>query len=326
MADYGLLQGLGEGLKAGIQGYQTERNYYDEKLRREQERKDKLEQQRLAQAMSERSQGFQEVSKGYNRDEFGNYLETPEHKEERAVDLDLKRAHAEHYREQKSGQKEKDPLDQALKQARLRDLITKENDKKEAKNTAKPEQAKAATFAQRLQDAEKEFSNLASQGYDRTAQKSGLLNSFAKAPLIGGIASSFLPENEKRQEQSERNFVNAILRRESGAAISPTEFSSAEKQYFPRVGDTSEVLRQKAENRQASLAGLLAEAGPAMGLLQGKKAQLPAPVLPKQGHSGLISDANASSGSSTPKYGEILDGYQFKGGNPADPNSWVKVQ
>ena len=43
--------------------------------------------------------------------------------------------------------------------------------------------------------------------------------------------------------------MNAVLRQESGAAISPTEFDSAQKQYFPQSGDSQQVITQKAANR-----------------------------------------------------------------------------
>lgn len=65
------------------------------------------------------------------------------------------------------------------------------------------------------------------------------------------------------QEQAERNFVNAVLRRESGAAISPEEFKSAEKQYFPRPGDSAEVLMQKKQNRDLTSQNLINESGTA---------------------------------------------------------------
>lgn len=50
--------------------------------------------------------------------------------------------------------------------------------------------------------------------------------------------------------QASRNYINAILRRESGAVISPTEFSEARKQYLPIPGDSEETLAQKRQNRQ----------------------------------------------------------------------------
>ena len=43
-------------------------------------------------------------------------------------------------------------------------------------------------------------------------------------------------KTDERQmfEQAERNFINAILRQESGAAIADSEFNNARKQYMPQ--------------------------------------------------------------------------------------------
>jgi hypothetical protein len=63
------------------------------------------------------------------------------------------------------------------------------------------------------------------------------------------------------QDQAERNFVNALLRKESGAAIGKEEFNSAEIQYFPRAGDTPEVIAQKKANRERAIDTLRRESG-----------------------------------------------------------------
>jgi hypothetical protein len=65
-------------------------------------------------------------------------------------------------------------------------------------------------------------------------------------------------------EQAQRDFVNAILRKESGAAISPTEFASASKQYFPQPGDSPAVIAQKANNRTITMKGLANASGNAL--------------------------------------------------------------
>lgn len=115
-------------------------------------------------------------------------------------------------------------------------------------------QANAAGFAKRIEQSEQIFNDLSKSGYDPTT--------------MGAAASRMLPEyfkpgQLKQQEQAERNFINAVLRRESGAAISPSEFQSAEKQYFPRAGDPPEVLAQKLANRQQVLESLKTASGPA---------------------------------------------------------------
>lgn len=114
-------------------------------------------------------------------------------------------------------------------------------------------QAMAAGFGRRLEAAEDIISRLAESGYNR-------------AGYIEGIKDTLLPEGGKsselqEQNQAERNFVNAVLRRESGAAIAPSEFESAEVQYFPRAGDSPQVLANKDQNRKQALASLKAEAG-----------------------------------------------------------------
>lgn len=127
--------------------------------------------------------------------------------------------------------------------------------KEHKEDKIKPTQYTAANFARRVELAEDTFSKLAEGGYDPTS----------KGSWLGGKLPEMFKSNEaKLQQQGERNFVNAVLRRESGAAISPSEFASAEAQYFPRVGDTPEVIEQKRLNRQIAKDSLTAEAGQAM--------------------------------------------------------------
>lgn len=79
-------------------------------------------------------------------------------------------------------------------------------------------------------------------------------------PLVGNFIAS--PEYQQAV-QAQRDFINAILRRESGAAISESEFDNAKKQYFPQPGDNEAVLKQKAANRRNAINGIARQAGPA---------------------------------------------------------------
>lgn len=75
--------------------------------------------------------------------------------------------------------------------------------------------------------------------------------------------SNFLVSPERQQvEQAQRDFVNAQLRRESGAAISQSEFDSAKKQYFPQPGDSDTVISQKRKNRDIAITAMKRNAGP----------------------------------------------------------------
>lgn len=93
-----------------------------------------------------------------------------------------------------------------------------------------------------------------------TKQKMGAV------PLVGGVleagANLALSDDQQRVEQAQRDFVNAVLRQESGAVISDQEFANAKRQYFPQPGDSKEVINQKRRNRQTAIMGFRRLAGP----------------------------------------------------------------
>jgi len=134
-------------------------------------------------------------------------------------------------------------------------------------------QSKALLFGSRMQAADKILSDLAAGGVDRPSQSKIVADNI---PYIGGalgaVANAQQTPKQQQADQAQRDFVNAVLRRESGAAISPTEFESAKKQYFPSYGDSPEVIAQKAQNRRLATQGLLAE------VPQGKRGSLAAPA------------------------------------------------
>lgn len=111
----------------------------------------------------------------------------------------------------------------------------------------------AATFAKRMADANSVLST--------TERDIG--------EKIGSILTVGLSNREERQkrEQAERNFINALLRKESGAAISPEEFDSAREQYFPNATDTKETRKQKEENRNVVFEGMRISSGDAYDYL-----------------------------------------------------------
>jgi hypothetical protein len=84
---------------------------------------------------------------------------------------------------------------------------------------------------------------------------------------VGAVPAGFRTEERQSFDQATRNFINATLRRESGAAIAPSEFESANLQYIPQVGDTEAQLRQKTQNRKTISAALRLEAGEAYNQL-----------------------------------------------------------
>lgn len=132
-----------------------------------------------------------------------------------------------------------------------------------AKRAAPTEfQGKSAIFGARAQEADRLLSGL---GTDFSPAGINAKNAVGGAPLIGGAleagANVMLSDNSQKAEQAQRDFINAVLRLESGAAIGKDEFANAKKQYFPQPGDSAEVIAQKASNRKLQIQGLLGNAG-----------------------------------------------------------------
>ena len=135
--------------------------------------------------------------------------------------------------------------------------------KPKKEKTAKATEFAAAGYGKRMKQSQEIFDKLVQKGYNRANRAEDIKDSrFVPGELKGA--------DLVKQNQAERNFVNAVLRRESGAAIAASEFESAAKQYFPRPGDDTEVLKQKKRNREQVIENMRAEAGNAWGLVDFK--------------------------------------------------------
>lgn len=175
-------------------------------------------------------------------------------------------------------------------------------------------QSKALLFGSRMRDAEGVLSGLAASGVDRPGN---IYSTASRMPLVGGVAGAATnwtqSGGQQKVEQAQRDFINALLRRESGAVIGPDEVANAQKQYFPSIGDTPEVKEQKARNRALAIQGVLAE------VPEGARDSVGGSPRPTQ----LSSPARVP----TPMPGMVRNGYRLKpGGSPADPNSWEPVR
>jgi len=153
-------------------------------------------------------------------------------------------------------------------------------------------QSNAAAFATRADESMGQMEKLVAGGYNPAG--------ITKAITTSGLFPNVLKSSEnQQQDQAQRNFVNALLRRESGAAISDSEFKNAESQYFPAAGDKPEVLAQKKQNMKTAIAGLRASAGDAaMGNLESQRGNVgqsaSAPAASRNQDSEALSWAKAN--------------------------------
>lgn len=121
-------------------------------------------------------------------------------------------------------------------------------------------QAKANLFGSRMAESHRILTDLTGKFSPAAVQAK---MAAGETPFLGGafgaMGNIMLSKEGQMAEQAMRDFINAVLRRESGAVISPPEFANAAKQYFPQPNDTPEVLAQKKRNREIAIAGLAAE-------------------------------------------------------------------
>jgi hypothetical protein len=138
-------------------------------------------------------------------------------------------------------------------------------------------QGNSVAFGARAVEANRIATDLENQGVRNTGAIRTAVGGIAgMTPFVGeqleqGVRSTFNvlpsvaggPSAEQQQtEQARRNFVSAVLRKESGAAIGVDEYKNEERKYFPQAGDTDVVIKQKQKARELAIEALKAQAGP----------------------------------------------------------------
>ena len=123
------------------------------------------------------------------------------------------------------------------------------------------DQSNARLYSTRMVKSDKILSGLEASGkitYNPVAIKAILTG----PGVISDATNYYASAETQSAAQAMRDFINATLRRESGATITPPEFDNAMKQYFPQIGDKPEVLAQKRANRETAIAGIAAAGYP----------------------------------------------------------------
>jgi len=119
-------------------------------------------------------------------------------------------------------------------------------------------QAKAKSFADRMSQSQSIIDNLEAKAI--AGEDGGYHPGQFQIDRLPERAKT---ESRKSYEQAQRTFINAALRRESGAVISPEEAEEAAKQYFPQSGDSVELLKQKQKAREIITRNMQLEGAPA---------------------------------------------------------------
>jgi hypothetical protein len=138
-------------------------------------------------------------------------------------------------------------------------------------------QGNATAFGVRMKESNQLLNDLEKKGITNTGiVRSTIAGTAGMTPFIGeklqqgvhagmNVLPSALggPSAEQQQvDAARRNFVTAVLRKESGAAISPSEFYNESQKYFPQPGDSDAVIAQKRHARDTAIKAMEIQAGP----------------------------------------------------------------
>jgi hypothetical protein len=77
-----------------------------------------------------------------------------------------------------------------------------------------------------------------------------------------GLGNHIISNDAQKYNQAKLNFITAALRKESGAAISQSEYDNADKTYFPQPGEGKDIIDQKRQAREDVIEGFRVSAGP----------------------------------------------------------------
>jgi hypothetical protein len=146
-------------------------------------------------------------------------------------------------------------------------------------------QTKDAMFAERLMRTNSVVEKVMAgdpasgkKGYDPTRSAN------AWAPDTGVVASMINSDEWKQYQQAAREGIAAILRKDTGAAVTEAEWDLYWPMLYPQPGDDPQTVEQKRQARQAAEQALKGSSGPAFDKMfpNGPIGSQPAPVVAPQ--------------------------------------------
>jgi hypothetical protein len=123
-------------------------------------------------------------------------------------------------------------------------------------------QGSSVAYGIRMTEANSNIERLASEGVERSAVGAGA--PYSIGGIINALPSALGGANPQQQQfqQAKLNFITAVLRKESGAAIGQDEYEREDQKYFRQVGDSDAVAAQKKQARQTAIKAMEIQAGP----------------------------------------------------------------
>lgn len=175
-------------------------------------------------------------------------------------------------------------------------------------------QGNAMAFGMRAKTANDLFGELEDGG----ANLGGPRNKLAESSLTNWAAS----DTAQSARQAKLNFMTATLRKESGAAISQSEYDTEDKKYFPQMGDSKATIAQKRNARALAIETLAAQAGARGAEKIAGSTMRPGEAAAKRVSVGATFERPPEAASVPVGTEGEIDGVRYR----SDGKSWVRVQ
>ena len=166
----------------------------------------------------------------------------------------------------------------------------------------KEAESKNYGWANRAINAEKTIRDLEAGGFNPTGAgvaRQDFLNWAIDGVLPGDQKSIDILKTPEAQQygRAVEAFVAAVLRKDTGAQISPTEYDRVLKEMFPSFGSAPETRKQLSDQRLQALDSFVVGAGEASGQLREKLDALPSEADIKQQKTFTAEDIGGIAGS-----------------------------
>lgn len=133
-------------------------------------------------------------------------------------------------------------------------------------------QGKAAVFHSQMVGAQNELNDVYSKGFNPNSPVAQ-----AQTSMAGGMFNVATPADAQRAKQAQNQWTEAYLRFKTGAGTNAHEVEANRQTYFPQIGDSSDVVAQKARMREQAQNDIAIAAGPAskMGVQSAPQGTMP---------------------------------------------------
>lgn len=155
--------------------------------------------------------------------------------------------------------------------------------KGEKEKPATADERTSAMFATRAKDAAELANNIEQAGYNPASYGASFRTT--SLPFVGMVGAN---SDDRSYNQAKRSFISAVLRKESGAAISDSEYENESKKYFPEPGDGPQQIAQKDAERKRAIQTLIAASGSAYNPANQQPFQYEPESIRTRGSTGAI--------------------------------------